>query len=63
MSELAVGVILGLIVLAGWRNSAAQVIKPNFKPLSLGDLKDTDSYKKLEDGLKKIKDINDLKDK
>src|SRR5262245_38060387 len=58
-----VGVISVLILLAIWRGGAAQVIKPNFKDLSLGDLGKTDTFKKLKDGLKKIKDIKDLGDK
>lgn len=60
---LGVGLISALLFLSGWRSAAAQVIPPKFKPLTLSQLDSLDTFKKLKDGLTKIKDIEDLGDK
>jgi hypothetical protein len=57
-----ISIIAAMVLVAAWRGSAAQVIKPNYKDLTLEDLAKTDAFKKLEDGIKKIKDIHDKQD-
>ena len=53
-------VVVSVLILPS--HNAAQVIKPNFKDLSLSDLAGTESFKKLKDGLDKLKDIDKLGD-
>jgi hypothetical protein len=60
---IRVAVTLALVLSGGWRSSAAQVIQPKFKELTLGELADLETFKKLGDGLKKIKNTEDLTDK
>jgi len=60
---IKVGVISVLIVLASWRRSAAQVIQPKYKDLSFDELSKLETFNTLKDGLKKIKDIDELGDK
>ena len=60
---IKVGVITLLILVASWRGSAAQVIQPNYKDLSLDELSKLETFTTLKDGLKKIKDLDELGDK
>ena len=60
---IKVGVITVLIFVASWRGSAAQVIQPNYKDLSLDELSKLETFTTLKDGLKKIKDLDELGDK
>jgi hypothetical protein len=52
-----------MMLVAAWRGSAAQVIKPNYKDLTFDQLSELDTFKKIKDGLKKIKEIDELGDK
>jgi hypothetical protein len=58
-----IGVIAVVILFASWRGGAAQVIQPKYKDLSFDEFTKLDTYKGVKDGLKKIKDIQDLNDK
>ena len=55
--------IAAVLLVGSWRGSAAQVIKPNFKDLTFDELSKLDTFKKLGDGIKKIKEIDELADK
>lgn len=59
----AITVAVTFAFLLSVRGSAAQKIAPMFKDLTLDQLADLDTFKKLGDGLKKIKDINELNEK
>lgn len=56
-------VISSALVCAGWRSGTAQVIPPKYKELTLDELADLETFKKLGEGLKKIKDVQDLNEK
>jgi hypothetical protein len=51
-----------LLVVLGEEQSAAQ-ITPKAPKITPGDLAKTDTFKKLKDGLKKLKELSDKKDK
>jgi hypothetical protein len=55
--------IAAVFLVGAWRGSAAQVIKPNFKDLTFDEFSKLDTFKKLGDGIKKIKEIDELADK
>jgi hypothetical protein len=58
-----VGVIAVFILFGSWRGGAAQVIQPKYKDLSFDEFTKLDTYKEMKDGLKKIKDIQELNEK
>jgi hypothetical protein len=62
-SAFKIGIISVLILLASWGGTTAQVIQPKYKDLSLDELSKLETFKTLNDGLKKIKDVAELADK
>jgi hypothetical protein len=60
---ITVGIISALLLCAGWRSSAAQVIPPKYEELTLDELASLETFKKLEEGLKKIKETQELNEK
>ncbi len=59
--RLIVGAVLAVLLAGAWTRAAAQI--PPMPKTTLPDLLKTDTFKKLGEGLKKIKDINDKGDK
>ncbi len=59
--RLIVGAVLAMLLAGAWTRAAAQI--PPMPKTTLPDLLKTDTFKKLGEGLKKIKDINDKGDK
>ncbi len=59
--RLIVGAGLAMLLAGAWTRAAAQI--PPMPKTTLPDLLKTDTFKKLGEGLKKIKDINDKGDK